>query len=122
MAIKMGIESIIKYHGFNHKDIIKIYTDSQYSIDCFLKYCKQWEQNGWKKYNKGRGVKEIKNLELIKFIWGYYNKYKIQFQHVRSHQLQPNKESKDYRIWYGNDMGDKLAVKASKVSQLSKYC
>jgi ribonuclease HI len=121
-AIKLGIETIIKYYNFNFKDIIKIYSDSQYSIDCFQKYCKQWQRNGWKKYNKGKGNKEIKNIELIKIIWGYYNQYKIQFQHVRSHTLQPNKESKEYRIWYGNDMADKLAVKASKVSQLSKYC
>lgn len=121
-AIKMGIETIIKYHNFNPKDIIKIYSDSQYSIDCFEKYCKQWERNGWKKYNKGRGTKEIKNIDLIQVIWGYYNHYKIKFQHIRSHQIQPSKESKNYRIWYGNDMADKLAVKASKISQLSKYC
>ena len=42
-AIKMAIESKIN-HNFDSKQQIKIFSDSKYSIDCFEKYCKQWEK------------------------------------------------------------------------------
>lgn len=115
-AIKLAIETIIK-SDFVFNDIINIYTDSKYSIDCFEKYCKSWQKNNWKKGNKDRSNGTIKNLDLIKNIWNYYNKYKIIFKHVNSHQPQPeDKTSKEYQIWFGNFMADKLAVNASKQS------
>jgi ribonuclease HI len=118
-AIKMAIDTIIKYKKFNLRHTIFIYSDSKYSIDCFTKYCKTWEKNNWKKYNKGKGNSEIKNLDLIQDIWKYFKLYTIKFKHVNSHQTKPKDElSDDYRIWYGNDMADKLAVEASKKSKI----
>lgn len=118
-AIKMAIDTIINYKKFNLRHTIFIYSDSKYSIDCFTKYCKIWEKNNWKKYNKGKGNSEIKNLDLIKDIWKYFKLYTIKFKHVNSHQNKPNDElSEDYRIWYGNDVADKLAVEASKKSKI----
>ena len=116
-AIKMAIESVINKKTDN-KPQIKIFTDSKYSIDCFEKYCKQWETNNWKKYNRGKASNDIKNLELIKHIWNYYKSYNIQFVHINSHQIEPNdKNSFKHRLWYGNDHADKLAVEASKKSK-----
>ena len=111
----MAIETIISHTIYNTVDTIKIYTDSQYSIDCVQKYSKSWENNNWTK-STGKS-KEIKNLELIKCLWKYYNKYLIQLIHVKAHQPEPpNKNSYDYKIWYGNNLADKLAVMASNNS------
>ena len=112
-AIKLAIETIIN-SDFVFNDNIYIYTDSKYSIDCFEKYCKIWQKNNW---TKGKSNGQIKNLDLIKNIWNYCNKYKIVFNHVNSHQAEPkDKGTKDYQIWFGNFMADKLAVNASKQS------
>ena len=50
-------------------------------------------------------------------LWKYYNKYLIQLIHIKSHQPEPvDKNSYEYKIWYGNDIADKLAVMASNNS------
>ena len=44
-------------------------------------------------------------------------KYNIKFIHVRAHQHEPyNKNSNKYKLWFGNNMADKLATDASKRS------
>lgn len=98
----------------NHKDFednhIHVYTDSEYTINCILKWCKNWENNNWKNSKK----QEISNKDLIIKLYNYYKKYKIKFIHVKSHQPEPkNKNSLEYKIWYGNFVADKLAQTAS---------
>ena len=69
----------------------------------------------WKKYNKVKKCKsDIKNKELIIELHTLYTKHNINFIHVKAHMPKPlNNNSKEYKIWYGNYMADKLAVKAS---------
>lgn len=67
-------------------DRIDIYSDSEYSINIFIKYLREWKNNNWRKKNK----KPILNLDLIKPIDILLkriknNRKKIIFHHVYAH-------------------------------------
>jgi len=93
----------------NHDKII-VYSDSEYVIKSITSWIKGWEKNGWKTKSK----KPVKNKELMIELNELYKTYNIEFIHVRSHQLQPSdKNSKEYKLWYGNYNADKLATQGS---------
>ena len=95
----------------NFKGFIYIYTDSMYVINCIITYCKKWEKQGWVKEDKTA----IENLELIKELYSLTKEMKVIYKHCRAHQNEPsNKNSEEYKIWYGNNMADMLATNASK--------
>ena len=87
----------------NHK--LLIYTDSDYSIKCITRYCKNWVNNNWKK----KDGTNVKNKEVIKKIYNYYIKFNINFIHVKAHTNNNDKHS------FGNSMADKLAVAGSSI-------
>ena len=94
---------------------IILYTDSEYSINCITKWAVGWERNGWQKKTGKKTDREIKNLDLIKKLYKAYTTQRIKFVHVNSHTREPrNKSSVEWRIWYGNEMADKLARTAAK--------
>ncbi len=105
-AIKVAID---KYAKNDH--VLKIITDSQYCYNTFTKWAKSWKKNNWKKSTKG----EILNLDMIKDIYSKCETLNIKFEHCNSHKSPPSdKSSKEYKIWFGNDMADKLASAAMK--------
>ena len=81
------------------KQNVQILSDSKYSIDCITKWAKGWKAKGW---TRGKG-EEIKNLEVIKGCFEYYERLKanITITHVRGHA---NIE--------GNELSDRMAVVA----------
>ena len=84
---------------------VKIYTDSNYTINCFTKWAGSWEKKGWTK--KGG---PIKNLELVKKGWGNHKRYpNVTLHYVKAHTGGEDENS------LGNDQADKLAVEGSKV-------
>ena len=116
-AIIVAIDYIINLETFNILNtFIHIYSDSEYTINCIVKWSKTWEKNGWKKRDK----KEISNKDLIIKLYKYYKKYKIKFIHVKAHTSEP-KDPKLHKIWYGNKMADKLATDSSKKSSKEFY-
>ena len=82
------------------KNIITIYSDSKYSIDCITTWAYGWKSKGWTK--KGG---EIKNLELIKKTHELYERIKdlIEIKHVKGHAGIE-----------GNELADRMAVTAIK--------
>ena len=80
----------------NSENIITIYSDSKYSIDCIKTWAYSWKKNGWSK--KGG---EIKNLELIKESHNLFLqlKDKIEINHVKGHAGVE-----------GNELADRMAV------------
>jgi len=85
---------------------IRIFTDSQYSINCITKWAEKWKVNNWKKADNS----DVKHKNLIRDLNSMYNTVDIKFIHVRSHKVAPSdKMSEEYRIWYGNFMADKIA-------------
>jgi len=88
---------------------ITIFSDSQYSIDCIMKWAYSWEKNSWTK--KGG---EIKNLEIIKIAHELYDsiKDKIIINHVKAHSGIE-----------GNELADRMAMVAinSKSNEYKEY-
>lgn len=78
------------------ENIISIYSDSKYAIDCISTWAYSWKRNGWSK--KGG---EIKNLELIIEAHNLYEKLKtkIELIHVKGHAGIE-----------GNELADRMAV------------
>ena len=111
-AVRRAIKIIVGRVDFNEREFIKIYTDSKYLIDCITKWSDKWAANGWRKSGSSQGKSgEIKNLNLIKEIKLDYMRYNIQFCHVKAHTtFTGDKNSEEYRIWYGNFKADELAM------------
>ena len=109
-----GIQVIMNRENYNN-EVIKIYSDSEYVINSITKWASTWIKNDWKKYDKKRkGKYDIKNKDLIIELFNLYNKYPIHFIHTKAHTIKPSDtNTKEYKIWYGNYMADKLAVQGS---------
>jgi len=109
-----GINYVVNRDNYKNNTII-LYSDSEYVINSMTKWATTWKKNDWKKYDKKRkGKAEIKNKDLIIELYTLYNTYPIQFIHTKAHGTKPcMKNIKEYKIWYGNYMADKLAVEAS---------
>lgn len=96
--------AISKYADSNVN--LKIITDSMYCVNIFTKWASSWRKNNWTKKDK----KPIQNLELIKKIYNKNNLFNITYQHCNSHKPEPdNKFDNEHKVWFGNDMADKLA-------------
>lgn len=88
-----------------------IYTDSKYSIQCITEWSLIWRLNNWKTKNGS----DVKHQDIIKEILKKMKKVNVKFIHIKSHQKKPeNKNSLEYKIWYGNNMADKLAKSVIK--------
>ena len=107
-AIK-GLNKLIENIYIADKKI-ELYTDSKYLINCIEKWFEKWEKNNW----KGSNGKSIKNLYLIKKLYYYSKNMNVNFKWVNAHQKEPNinKNSDEYKKWYGNNQADMLAQNA----------
>ena len=97
-AIFLAIKEMSKYYDENK--VIKIFTDSEYSIKCVTLWIRTWKRNGWKTANG----KPVKNLDIIKPIDNLCQQYTVSFEHVKSHTNRKDKLS------LANEKADKLAV------------
>jgi ribonuclease HI len=89
---------------------IVIYTDSMYIVNTIANWATGWEKNGWK-----RDTGKIANLDLIKKLYFYSRNLGVIYRHVSAHEKEPeDKTSNEWKLWYGNDMADKLAVDGAK--------
>jgi len=100
---------ILEAKPTNKKNIIV--TDSKYLYQSCVDWIPVWEKNNWKKSDG----KIIENLELIKTIREKHKKVRPFLKHVNSHQNEPSdKNSIEWKFWYGNMKADLLATHASK--------
>lgn len=100
-AIKVACE--IVNQNFVHNNVI-IFTDSKYSINCITEWYKSWHKNNWKN-SKGNPVQ---NKELIQEILTLKSS-NVTFEYVKAHQKNTSFDNHAF----GNNMADKLAVKAT---------
>jgi ribonuclease HI len=102
IAIKEALNYIINFKKLYTK--IFLYTDSQYSLDCILKYSIQWIKNDWKTSSN----KDVKHKEIIIEILELYSKFtNLLLKHIKSHTGLKDKHS------IGNSKADILAFKAA---------
>ncbi len=89
--VKLGREkdsTNIRMEGFALIDAIEyagdegceIYTDSQFWVNVLEQWAKGWEANGWTKKSG-----PIKNLEIVKKLWGLYSRYPVTLHFTRGH-------------------------------------
>jgi len=112
-ALKHGLSIVLPIVP---KDLIYVYTDSMYVINIYTNWIKKWINDGWKKPDG----KPVENSDLIQEIYQLIieSNAKIFYKHVRAHQeAPPDKESPEYRIWYGNSKADELAVYSANISK-----
>ena len=98
-AIYKGLKIVA--NSSNNYDIIKIYTDSMYSIQSLTKWIHEWKMNNWMTANK----KPVKNTDIIIPIDDLITnkKLNVKFIHVRAHTNLQDEFS------IANDIVDKLA-------------
>ena len=120
IAMDYAFKLIIRYFRelSEMKKVIKIVSDSEYSIKAITVWLANWKKNNWKTA-KGE---DVKNKDLIESIEGSMmriktinsnleasKKIKVKMIHIHSHQ-EPNMENKTtFSIWFGNYIADKLA-------------
>jgi len=121
MAMDYAFKLIVRYYRELSVlgKLIKIVSDSEYSI----KSCSVW-LSGWKKNNwKTAKGEDVKNKEIIESIDGSMqrikiinsklsadNKIKVKLIHINSHQPCPDINDKtNFNIWFGNYVADGLA-------------
>lgn len=98
--------------------VVKIVSDSEYSIKACSLWIANWKKNNWKTA-KGE---DVKNRELIESIDGSMNrikvinsqlpddkKIKVKLIHVNSHQAPDMTDKIKFSIWFGNYVADALA-------------
>lgn len=85
-----------------HSNVI-IYSDSQYTVNIHNTWAHAWRKKGWKK--KGG---EIKNIDIIKRIYGLSQELQSRCEWVRGHDVNPF-----------NNLADELANKMA-LSQVEK--
>ena len=76
MACILAIEQVILSEDTMDFVEIKIYSDSEYTINSIIKWADNWEKNNYRKKVKGKWV-DIKNVIYIKKLREYYKKYNI---------------------------------------------
>jgi ribonuclease HI len=99
------LPAVLQRMGKGSTTTVHIYTDSQYSLDCILKWAPAWSKKGWTKAN-GEPVLHQDIIEpLFTAVKTWKNTpYKIEFHHVRSHT------GKTDPISMGNARADELAT------------
>jgi ribonuclease HI len=119
-AINYAFKLIVKYYSelSNLGKVIKIVSDSEYSIKACSIWLAQWKKNNW----KTKGGDDVKNRDLIESIDGSMTriklinsnlaeplKIKVKFIHVNSHQKPDFTDKFKYSIWFGNYIADGLS-------------
>ena len=121
MAMDYAFKLIVRYYRELAKigKIIKIVSDSEYSIKSCSVWLSGWKNNNWKTA-KGE---DVKNREIIESIDGSMlrikminskltaeQKIKVKLIHINSHQPCPDINDKTaFNIWFGNYVADGLA-------------
>lgn len=121
MGMDYAFKLIVRYYRELAKigKVIKIVSDSEYSIKSCSVWLTGWKNNNWKT-SKGE---DVKNKELIESIDGSMlriklinsklsseQKIKVKLIHINSHQPCPDINDKvKFNIWFGNYVADGLA-------------
>lgn len=106
VAELFGMIKALEYCKKNKINNVVIYTDSMYVCKTATIWMHEWKENNW----KTKSNKDIANYDLILKLYKLYNKIKPKIYHMFAHKKEPkNKNSIDWRNWYGNNEADKLA-------------
>jgi ribonuclease HI len=77
------------------RSVIKIHTDSQYTIDGATKWVFGWIKNGWKRQSEPGVYEDVKNADLFKRLHALTRFHKVEFIKVKAHSGIPDNERCD---------------------------
>lgn len=92
MEILAVIEALSQ---LQESSVVKIYTDSQYTIDGATKWVWGWIKNGWQRKTQSGGLEDVKNCDLFKRLHELTRFHKVEFIKVRAHTGIPDNERCD---------------------------
>jgi ribonuclease HI len=113
MALDYSFKLIVRYYRelSEMNKVIKIVSDSEYSIKCISVWLAAWKKNNWKTA-KGEDVKNrdliesidasMLRIKLINSKIDASRKIKVKLIHVNSHQPMDRSDKTKFYIWYGN--------------------
>ena len=119
-AMDYAFKLIIRYHRELAEigKIIKIVSDSEYSIKACSVWLNQWKANNW----RTSGGEPVKNKELIESIDASMTRIKVinstledakkirvKLIHVNSHQAPDMQDKFKFSVWFGNYVADGLS-------------
>jgi ribonuclease HI len=81
---------------------LHVFTDCMLAVKTCTEWMESWHRKGWKKSSPG----EIKNLDMVRVLYEFYNGRGTVFTHVKAHTGKQDFNS----IW--NDRVDRLAYSA----------
>ena len=120
MAMDYAFKLIVRYFRELSEmgKMIKIVSDSEYSIKACSVWLSSWKKNNWK---TAKGD-DVKNKDIIESIEGSMlrikminskldtdKKIKVKLIHVNSHQAPDMSSKISFGIWFGNYIADGLA-------------
>jgi len=120
LAMDYAFKLILRYYRelSDIGKVIKIVSDSEYSIKACSVWLNQWKKNNW----MTSGGEPVKNKELIESIDASMTrikvinskldenkKIKVKLIHVNSHQPPDLQDKFKFSIWYGNYVADALS-------------
>ena len=123
LALDYAFKLILRYYRelADIGKVIKIVSDSEYSIKACSVWLNQWKKNNW----MTSGGEPVKNKELIESIDASMTrikvinskleenkKIKVKLIHVNSHQAPDLQDKFKFSIWYGNYVADALSQNA----------
>jgi len=78
--IRMEGKALIAAMKYAGEGGCEICTDSEFWINVLTKWAPMWEAQGWHKKSG-----PIKNLDIVKELWGLYHRYPVSLKWVRGH-------------------------------------
>ena len=120
MAMDYAFKLIVRYYRelAEMGKVIKIVSDSEYTIKACSVWLSSWKKNNWKTA-KGEDVKNkdiiesidcsMLRIKLINSKLESDKKIKVKLIHVNSHQPPDMSDKFTFSIWFGNYIADGLA-------------
>ena len=108
MSLLVCLEEVLNSTiGTGYTVNLHVYIDSMYALNSADKWIYKWEKENY----KDRAHQDILRslYDVINRINGGYA-MNVEYIKVKAHKSAPrDKESEEYRLWYGNDRADNLA-------------
>jgi ribonuclease HI len=122
-GLDYAFKLIVRYHKelIEIGKIIKIVSDSEYSIKACSIWLQTWKNNNWKTASgqdvKNRDIIEsidasMTRIKVININLQNDKKIKVKLIHVNSHQSPDYTDKSKFGIWFGNYVADKLSQNA----------
>lgn len=116
-AVIMALEIILRSDPQIQRPIT-IVSDSKFVLNVVQNWMPAWRRRKFRKAD-GNVVANVDRVQRLSELLLKSARLNIRWLHINSHQPEPrDKSSAKWRLWHGNEMADKLANRAARLSRL----